>query len=681
MWPQKKYWILVSSVFLQMFLFNAVYGQVGSNPKDSIRKQKSPVRFIDRKTIDSLKQLLSKAPQDTSMVSMLILLSDLESNDVENATTELAQKAYVLAEKLKFKRGLALSCRSIANIYQNKRDYKTAITYYKQAIDIGEASIPMRELYPPLLNLYFYLGNYTDAMRTVTHELEVYEKIKNKAGIADCNNLLGYIHFNQGNFEESEKYYARYINNTRELDDSTMLAHALGELADVFTGHKEYDRSIDTLNKVLKICERGMALKGKDHYGLSSWLPQYRTKAMFRMGRNYKLKGNLPEALKFSLNSLDIQLGNGVTDYDSASYYINVGDIYKEMEEYGKALHYLNFGFEIATRIQHNENTRDAAEYLAETYAHLNRYDSAYYFYRLFTTFKDSIVNNETKTKITEIQAQFDVAKKDKEIIRQHQFRNILIGTFALLLMALGFLYNRYQLKQKNRYQKELNRQQNELFNAIAGAQDQERKRIAQDIHDSLGAILSAAKLRLSALKDAENSLPDDLKEKYQTSLQLLDEASSELRNISHNIMPATLSKLGLVAALKNLTNSISSYSGLQISFSAHDFTERLEEQKEISIYRIILELINNVVKHAAATRAIVQLVKHPDSINISVEDNGKGFDYQKALQDKKGIGLGNVLSRVDYMKGTIDIDAVPGRGTMILIDIPWKTGETEIPK
>ena len=153
--------------------------------------------------------------------------------------------------------------------------------------------------------------------------------------------------------------------------------------------------------------------------------------------------------------------------------------------------------------------------------------------------------------------------------------------------------------------------------------------------------------------------------------MQLLDEASVELRNISHNIMPVTLSKLGLVAGLKNLSNTISSNSGLQINFSAHDFQERLDEHTEISIYRVVLELINNVVKHAQANKVTIQLIRYPDHINLTVEDNGKGFDYPRALEEKKGIGLGNIQSRVDYLKGVMNVDAVPGRGTTVIIDVP----------
>jgi two-component system, NarL family, sensor kinase len=670
-------------IFIFFFLSGIMLlSQPGKKQQDSARISIETSESKIRSEIDSLLKLTELSQQDTLKVNRLNILAVLFSNFSYDSAIGYATDAKNLSERINYPQGFSRALRNLGLITEAfKKNWATTIDFYKQAIVIAEKNnlyIDLHEYYSNVRNAYFYLGDYPNAMEIVTRELAGYEKMKDKPGIAHCNNFLGYIYFKQENFSEAEKYYNRYINNTRELNDSTMLAHALGEIADVYTEEKKYDQSFTSLFTVLKICDQHSDSSGYSAKNeIKAWLPQYKGKAMYRLGKNYKLTGNLPEALKYSLAAMYFRPEIGITEYDKASNYINIGDIYKELKEYSKAINYLNLGLAISQRIDHRENTRDAAGYLSQTYALQQRYDSAFFFYRLFTSLKDSIVNNETKMKIAGIQGQYDVAKKDKEIVRQHQFRDILIGSFVFLLLTLVFLYNRYQLRQKNKYQKELNRQQNELFNAIAAAQDQERKRIAQDIHDSLGSILSAAKLKLSALKESQSSLSDEQTEKFRTTLQLLDEASAELRSISHNIMPATLSKLGLIAALKNLSNTISSHSGLQINFTSHDFTERIPEQTEMSIYRIVLELINNIVKHAQANKVTVQLIKYPDYINLSVEDNGRGFDYGSALQEKKGIGLGNILSRVEFLKGKMNVDSVPGRGTTVIIDIPLENAGT----
>jgi signal transduction histidine kinase len=134
--------------------------------------------------------------------------------------------------------------------------------------------------------------------------------------------------------------------------------------------------------------------------------------------------------------------------------------------------------------------------------------------------------------------------------------------------------------------------------------------------------------------------------------------------------MPAALSRLGLVAALESLIEKIKNLSGLQINFNVFGFNERLAEKAEIGIYPVVLELINNVLKHARASHAVIQLVRHPSYINISVEDNGKGFDPNEA--QGKGMGLQNVRSRIQYLKGSVNIDSAHGRGTLVMIDIPY---------
>lgn len=640
------------------------------------------VYSLANRQFDSINRLIANAPDDTNKVIRLTLISALQYrglNDTGNIQTTYAEQALSIASRLKSDFFIAFAYRSLGHVYQDRTEYQTAIHYYKMALDLAEKTNPNRtdEFYPPLLNLYFYLGDYPNAMETISREMAVAEKIKNKRKIAHCNNILGYIHFKQENYEKSELYYELYLRNANELNDSSLIAHALGEAADVFIREKKLDAAIANLEKVLDISISLAAIKEKPgDVTTRGFALQYKSKAFYRLGIIYQLKKDLSRALSYALEALAIARQDSPPFYDLALYHINAGSICLEQKKFPEAIRFLDYAFQLSKRINHRENIRDAAGALSQSYAGLQRFDSAYSFYQLYTGLKDSLVNNETKMKIAGIQGKYDVARKDREIAKQEQIRNILIASFLVLLLLLLLIYNHYRLKQKTLYQQEYNRQQNELFNVIVSTQDQERKRIAQDLHDSLGSVLSAAKLKLSSLEESKKLLSPDQLEKYKTSLALLDEASSELRNISHNIMPATLSKLGIVAALQNLIANISSHSGLQISFTAHALEGRIEETAEISIYRIILELINNIVKHADARKVTIQLIKYPNYINLVIEDDGRGFNYSKAVDEKKGIGLGNIQSRVEYLNGTIDIDSSPGKGTTVIIEVP--SGQAE---
>lgn len=632
---------------------------------------------INKIKADSLKRLIEAAPDDTLKVLRLIEISYLQGG-LEKPTISFALKALSLAKKLYFSPGIASAYHLIGIHYELRKDYKTAIKYYQQAINFSEKepySTNSTNSYATLLNLYFYLADYPHAMEVISREMRFAQKANDKRRIAHCNNILGWIYFKQENFKEAEKYYDLYINNSKELKDSVLLAHALGEVADVYIREKKFTQSKYALFTTIQICDNLLVNPGNQNVNqINTWALQYKVKALYRLGKTYKLTGELQKALNYSLEAIKFATQNATTKYDIASYYINAGDVYKEMKEFKKALPYLVYGLNVSKEIQHRENTMNAAETLSQTYALQQKYDSAFFFYKLFVGIKDSTINNETKANIAAIQGQFDLEKKDKEIARQQQIRNILIGSFVFILILILLLYNSYRLTQKNKDQLTYNRQQNELFNTIVSTQDKERKRIAQDIHDSLGSVLSAAKLKLSSLEENRKPFSGDQLEKYQTTLILLNEASTELRNISHNIMPATLSKLGLVAAIRNLVDKISTNTGLHISFTTYKLEERLEETVEVSIYRIILELINNIVKHATATKSSIQLVRYPAYINLMVEDDGKGFNKEEVSDEKKGIGLGNILSRVEYLKGTMEIDSSPGKGTTFIIEIPYKS-------
>ena len=649
--------------------------QVEKKQQDSARiAVETSVRKIRSET-DSLLKLTESGPQDTLKVNRLNLLAVLFSNFSYDTAMVYASEAKSLAEKIHYLRGISAALKNIGVLTEFfKKNWISATAYFQEAIAIAEKNKFYKELhdyYSAILNCYFYLGNFPNAMKITTKGLASAEAHKDQDMIFRYNNLIGTIYFRQENYEESLKYYLQSLRMADRLNDDTQRVFVNLGLADVYIAQKDSARAFSCLFRSRDISRKT--------FDIPTHLYRHKIPyTLYRIGYAFKIFGNNAEGLKYTLDALAYTRKVSCDKFDIANYYLQAGDIYRKLNDHPNAKENLYRGLSIAEEIRHKEDTRDAYGFLSEIYSAEKKFDSAFLFLGLYTNLKDSIVNEVTQRSIAEIQGQYNVAKKDKEIVRQHQFRNILIGSFVFLLLILVFLYNRYQLRQKNKYQKELNRQQNELFNAIGAAQDQERKRIAQDIHDSLGSILSAARLKLSALKESQTLPSNEQTENYRTTLQLLDEAAAELRSISHNIMPATLSKLGLIAALKNLSNTISSHpiaigSGLQINFTSHDFTERIPEKMEMSIYRIVLELINNIVKHAQANKVTIQLIKYPDYINLSVEDNGRGFDYLNALKEKKGIGLGNVLSRVEYLRAKMNVDSVPGRGTTVIIDVPLR--------
>lgn len=652
--------------------------------QDSIRQTDSH-RALLMADADSLSELLRVPSVDTIRIDLMLQHAQIWHALSLDSAHAILLKSRALSRKAGYIKGEVKTLSQIGAYYQEKHDYPRALELYKEALVTAERNALHREVlenYRRMLNLYFYLGNFAEAMKLSAKGLALGEKRNDTQLQAYYVNLIGFIYLRQHDAAQSEKHYRSYLALARRLGDSLLIADAFSNLADVYSLKEDPSQALAYLEQSLSIYIRSYArkeLQKGDRLGYT----------YFKIGCVYKSQQRYDQALKNCLVAIDYTRRTPSNKYDIASYYIYAGDIYKELRDFPKAIELLHSGLSLSKEIRHRENIRDAYNFIAQTYAMMRLYDSAYYFQKLYDQLEDSIVNEKSRLEIEQVMAAYSLEKKDAEIAglmhqkrlseaqtgRDRLLRNtaVIIMLFSLVLVYL--LYNRYHLKQKNKFQLEMNRQQNEMFHAIAAVQEQERKRIAQDIHDTLGSILSTAKLRLSGMEEFSGAMHPQEKDHYHNVISLLDEAVTELRNISQNIMPATLSRLGLVAALQNLFDKISSYSGIKIHYAVHGMTGRLDESVEIIIYRVILEGVTNVVKHARAENVTIQLIQYADYINVTVEDDGQGFDVQQVRKTKPGAGLDNIISRIGYLKGKIEIDSTPGQGTSVVMDFPLIPG------
>ncbi len=243
---------------------------------------------------------------------------------------------------------------------------------------------------------------------------------------------------------------------------------------------------------------------------------------------------------------------------------------------------------------------------------------------------------------------------------------------------VLGVDMDISQVKQLEQENMELKlSQQKALLHAILDAQEQERKRISESLHNGVAQILYAAKLLLEHIDLNKTPLVvDSLKESKGKAEQLLSEAIRETRQVSHELIPLLLEEYGLEVAIQDFCQRFS-HTGLQLS--CHGLESRLERHLETAVYRIAQELVNNIVKHAGATRARIEVFKEGDWVVIEAQDNGKGM--AEGQPNGKGIGLKTISDRVKLLEGIISIDAAPGRGTLITISLPiTKIGHTPAP-
>ncbi|MFC0603465.1 sensor histidine kinase [Winogradskyella pulchriflava] len=235
-------------------------------------------------------------------------------------------------------------------------------------------------------------------------------------------------------------------------------------------------------------------------------------------------------------------------------------------------------------------------------------------------------------------------------VIFYSSFLEILFLTFTVVLMVKDIYDERNSLSEKIVIEEKKN------LTAFIKGEDKERKRISKELHDNIGSQLSYLK----------RFVADKFKDSDVNSA--IDTICNDVRNLSHEISPSDLKLIGFKNAVSDLTDSLSSQTSLSVDFNSYHFPERLEENTEVQLYRVVQETLNNILKHAEATQIDVQLIGHDSYATITIEDDGKGFDTKTK---EKGLGLKNISSRVQQIGGKLEIDSKINKGTSILITIP----------
>lgn len=246
----------------------------------------------------------------------------------------------------------------------------------------------------------------------------------------------------------------------------------------------------------------------------------------------------------------------------------------------------------------------------------------------------------------------------------------ILIGSLLLLLLLIPFFlfvaYQRKTIKNQVNLRKLGEVQQHELLKAVIETQESERKRLAEDLHDSIGQVLSAIKLKLHRLEKVVDG--EDSTALLADTRQLTDECILEIRNIIHNVLPPVLTDFGLTDALKALCNKMNDNTPVRVTFHRKLPDERFPPEIELTLYRIAQELFGNAVKHSEATSIEVELSKQDHMLTLTFRDNGKGFDMEHV---RHGFGLKNLRSRTNLIHGKVHIYSKPLNGTLTTIDVP----------
>ena len=393
----------------------------------------------------------------------------------------------------------------------------------------------------------------------------------------------------------------------------------------------------------------------------------------------YAEKNDLKTALSYQKQSLVYKQIRG-RKIDIAIAYINIAETFDRLGKPDSVVRYAKETLVLTKEIKYRDLEAYANALLAGVFEKRGDYKQALEYQKQFSAVNDSIYTISKTKALTEVNTKYETEKREQKIkalsqqatIQRLQLKQrniflfIAIGLIMTGAVIVYLAYNRRKLKEQTKLQEEINKQQAITVREVLYAEERERKRIAADLHDGVGQMLSATLLNLNSFFTKLGPTAD--KQQADRILGLVTESYDELRSISHQMMPNALLKAGLGSAVKELVSGIDS-NKLAISLELVGLNERLKEEVETVLYRVIQESINNVIKHANANKLNIQVIRDEDGISVTIEDNGKGFDMKKVKSD--GIGLKNMYSRVQFQQGTVEIDSQPGKGTLVLIHIP----------
>jgi two-component system, NarL family, sensor kinase len=508
----------------------------------------------------------------------------------------------------------------------------------------------------------YFSGKYDVAAKNLLESISILEKNDKKKNLAPVYNDLAKLYRKTRDLDKALNNYKKADAIYRQLNDTAGMAMILNESGVVFEYMDDYKEAIDRYTASMKLAEKaGDSLSVS--YSLSNIAGVYVIQKKYDMAEQNLLRAlSIRQLLKDS--------------FSIALTYSDLGVAMNGKGDFTKAIEYLTLSNKIAEKLRYPELQSNNYNELSSVAQKQGDYQKAFEYFNKRSSLRDSLFTLEKTKEIQKLNSQYETARKEQQIQQQqHKLRlqnYLFIGIGGLVLLS-GLLfhsqYKRLKLRKETQMQATIMKQHEEAARAILEAEEKERQRIAKDLHDGVGQMMSAAKMNLSAFESEMQFTSDEQKKALEKVIQLVDESCREVRTVSHIMMPNALLKNNLATAIQEFVNKLSSKI-LQVDVYTEGLEERLDSNVETVLYRIVQECVHNALKHAGATTLDISLIRDKDGISGTIEDNGKGFDPQDK-ENFEGIGLRNIITRIEYLKGTVDFDSAPGRGTVIGIHVP----------
>ena len=514
-------------------------------------------------------------------------------------------------------------------------------------------------VYGAMGNLHNVTGAYQEALSYYLKALSMFESQGNKERIRSLLGNIGTLYHSLLNMNQAEKYYLELEKESKSAGDTYNLGRAYDGLSRIALREKDFDKSLGYSISAAEIfhnsnqqLEEAIALQGIAMVYYSHY-------------RDY------PKAREYALRALKLTQENGYPAHIAGSLNI-LSNIYFNEKDY----HNCRQSAWEAIRIDTTDANVTSNLYanMVRSGIFLDHNEEALHYFDKYRALIDERSTTEFERSMAEQEKKYLTANQEMRISALEQERKLFgillfSGLFILLLLLLLLWLRQKAIRSEKKLaeQKIVHLEQEKQIvatQAMLDGETAERTRLARDLHDGLGGMLSAVKLNLFDMRQDVIIETEDV-ERFNRVMEMLDNSMRELRRVAHNMMPESLSRYGLKVALEDFCHSLP-----KVTFHYFGEEQRINLKTENTLYRAIFELINNAIRHAEAEHINVQLIQQADRVSATVQDNGKGFDLQK---DTKGTGLQNVKNRIGSSGGTVEIHSVIGQGTEITLELALK--------
>lgn len=502
---------------------------------------------------------------------------------------------------------------------------------------------------------HYYLGNFSEGIQSYLSNIDL-ARAAGSSMLAGFYNNIGICYEKLKDYTSAIKYYELALDNCRKSGYVYGIQVMTNNMAVIYLNEKKWEKAYNLLHP---ICDT-MTGPGTNHLHLD--LGHGYARALFGLGR-------IDESISIGEKYLAIAQSTGDKKREIL-HLLGLGDRFKDSENPAKAIIYYEDALHKMQDIGINEQMVTVVNNLRVMHKKVGQYQKALQYSDQLHELKDSMYNKQDLALVRELDKKYQSSLKDQELLRQEIELTEKERKYNLLLFIIGgilitglFIYKN-QEKNKRLAEQDLqlaeqhiatleSRQKIENMSSMIAGQEAERQRIAKDLHDGLGTLLTTVKGKIVQIQTAIDELSSA--NIYESAQDMIDQACEEVRRISHNMMPGVLRLEGLQGAVEDIVTQLEQTHGLQV-FATIDFDDqRVNEVQAHMIYRILQEGINNIVRHSHATEVVIQLMEYDDHLHLLIEDDGDGFDIEKQAS---GLGLQSIRSRVAFLNGDLDINS-----------------------